>query len=352
MNVASPQLEGRLLRPESHLARMDFEYDRLEFIELSRDDCARLNFVDRADADTGRTDRWQMDMQSAREHLARRAAGSQSPINYIFHTSFCCSTLLSRALDAQGKSFALKEPAVFTDLASYKRHLLAQTSDTQRWPGLLDLGIGLSGRPFVNGESVLIKPGNVANNLLDDVLVRTETGGVILLYSSLEKFLVSVLKKGEPGRSWARDSFAIVAHNAPQVSHLSPQYLMRLTDLQIAALTWQIQIENYLRILQTFPDARIRTLDCDVLLADPGAVLKRAAAFMGCPLDDDEIQTRVECHFRRHSKEPERDYDAVVRAQEYDETAALHRDDIDMILQWSEQLRPDMTVPRELPRAL
>ena len=43
--------------------------------------------------------------------LARLRAEAR-PIHFIFHTGYCCSTLLCRALDVPGVSMALKEPQI------------------------------------------------------------------------------------------------------------------------------------------------------------------------------------------------------------------------------------------------
>src|SRR5438552_3069742 len=40
-------------------------------------------------------------------------------MHFIFHTAFCCSTLLTRALDIPGVSMGVKEPSV---LAAFARH--------------------------------------------------------------------------------------------------------------------------------------------------------------------------------------------------------------------------------------
>jgi hypothetical protein len=41
-----------------------------------------------------------------------------APLHFVFHTAFCCSTLLARALDVPGSSMGLKEPSVLVDFAS------------------------------------------------------------------------------------------------------------------------------------------------------------------------------------------------------------------------------------------
>lgn len=332
-----PSLE-RLLRPECHLARMDIRQSRLELITLSRGECERATFIADIDKDPARA-RSYLDLPQARDLLRQSPPEAGRSINYIFHTAFCCSTLLSRAMDVAGKSFALREPMALADLASYKRHVKPEAANPKGWNELVEIGLRLLGKPFADGESVLIKPTNISNNLIEDVVGRDSTGGVLLLYSRLEKFLISVLKKGEHGRSWARTCFNTLSRNAEQTRDLSHRQLMRLTDLQIAALVWQLQIDEYQRVLHAFPHARIRTLDCDRLLADPPAVLARLSEFMNCGFDKGDIDQQVERHFRRHSKDAERAYDATERSEEYEKTASLHRSELDVILAWSAQLR-------------
>src|SRR4051812_12161071 len=52
---------------------------------------------------------------------ARAAASAPAPLHWIFHSAFCCSTLLARAVDLPGTAMGLKEPLVLNDLIGWRR---------------------------------------------------------------------------------------------------------------------------------------------------------------------------------------------------------------------------------------
>lgn len=350
VTLAQPEM---LLRPEYHLSHVNVARRQLEFVKLTREDFARPPFLERS---TGRDgiERFSVDAGIAEEAVRRRKEPRRcGRVNYVFHTAFCCSTLLARALDIDGKSFSLKEPSAFLDLADFKRYGDPATAGSAHWRTWFDLVVRLTAKPFKPSEATLIKPTNAANNLLADVLGHPATGGVLLLYSDLQSFLISVLKKGEACRAFTRQLFSVISRDTPRLNALSAQELMRLTDLQVAALVWHIQIDHYLKILAAFPAANVRTLNCEKLLAEPQAVLRRLGGLMQYDLSAEEVRMLVSSpEFARDSKDSGKGYDAVVRASEYQLVADHHREALDMILEWSRHVRPDNQVPRELPRPL
>src|SRR5690348_6470930 len=42
---------------------------------------------------------------------------ARAPLHFIFNTSFCCSTLLAKALEVPGVSASLREPNILVDVA-------------------------------------------------------------------------------------------------------------------------------------------------------------------------------------------------------------------------------------------
>ena len=69
------------------------------------------------------------------------------PSAYIFHTAFCCSTLLARALDVPDRTLSLKEPNILMVLANQMR-MSNLGSFEQTWriaaPGLTAAAPGLT----------------------------------------------------------------------------------------------------------------------------------------------------------------------------------------------------------------
>ena len=73
---------------------------------------------------------------------------STPPLHFIFHTAFCGSTLLTRALDAPGVSMGLKEPSVLVDIAAAWR----REGATPKLDAVLATTLRLLARPFAPGE--------------------------------------------------------------------------------------------------------------------------------------------------------------------------------------------------------
>lgn len=199
----------------------------------------------------------------------------------------------------------------------------------------------------------MIKPTNAANNLAEDVLAMPRTGGILLLHSSLKYFLVSILKKGEPGKAFVRQLFAVQRMDSERTRALDPEALSRLTDLQIAAFAWYAQMDGYLRLLERHPHGRIATLDCDLFLAQPLETLVKLAAFFGIAADRERLAEVVRGPvFAKSSKNAADDYDAAVREAEYQEVLGENRDAVEAVLDWSTRLRPEGPVTLPLPRSL
>jgi hypothetical protein len=94
--------------------------------------------------------------------MAERAG----PLHFIFHTAFCCSTLLTRALDIPGVSMGIKEPGVLT-------HFAYDSALGRQPPGAiaaLSVTLDLLSRPLSPGETQIIKPSTPGNHLMPQML--------------------------------------------------------------------------------------------------------------------------------------------------------------------------------------
>lgn len=220
-------------------------------------------------------------------------------IDFIWHTSFCASTLLAACLDAPGRCLALKEPRALVILAALKRS------------GGLDGDLAksvfaLMGRRFEPGERILIKPSNSANNLIAEAAALTR-GRMLLLYSDCESFVLSMAKQGQPGFAYVRERFRSLAADGHPAGRWPVGELLRLTDLELAALVWRMQMD----VLEAASDQlgeRAMSLDCKVLLKDPAGVLPRIAEFFGFDFGVQRLG-ELSALFRRDAKQPGQTFD-------------------------------------------
>jgi hypothetical protein len=237
------------------------------------------------------------------------AIGSETPrLNFIWHTSFCASTLLASCLDSPGRCLALKEPRALVLLADLKRG-----GYLDRSPSLARSVFGLLGRRFEADEQVLIKPSNGANTLIIEAAAQTQ-GRILLLHSDCESFVLSVARKGQAGFAYVRDLFRSLAADGHPLTRWPVDDLLRLTDLQLSALVWRMQMDMLEVASQRLGD-RARSLDCRLFLEEPDLVLPRIDDFLGLGIGHRELeQAAAGALFSRDAKRPGQAYSAQGRA--------------------------------------
>jgi hypothetical protein len=257
---------------------------------------------------------------------ARAAAG---PAHFIFHSAFCCSTLLTRALDVPGVAMGLNEPNVLM-------HFAKVWSDARRPPGALaalQTSLDLLSRPLLPGEAQIIKPSNATHHLIPPLLHTCPNAKAIVLTSSLELFLTSVVRRGAEGRLNARQFLRGFFDTLPFDLTLTQDEALLLTDLQAASLAWLMQISYLHSLMQRFGD-RIRVLDCNTLLAQPAEVLAAIAAFFGLDKTDwtDVAAGPV---FGQHSKNLGQRFSAEAHQTQHEEARAIYGKELATAWAWA-----------------
>lgn len=276
----------------------------------------------------------------AAEVAAQIGQAARAPIHFVFHTSFCCSTLLANALDVPGSTTLLKEPDVLINLAN---RLIR--SDDQANRHRLDLVLRLLERPFAPGETVIVKPTNFANRLLETILAQRPQSKTVLLYSDVETFLRSLLKRGMFGRIFGRRLFTQLRAWSPLDFGYGPDELLQLTDVQATALAWLMQIHHFDAVARAFRD-RVVILDSPTLLADPAAAVDKVQALFGLGLDRARVETIAAGPvFSRHSKFADRDYDAHAREKEHKAATEAHSEELEMVVKWIEAVAAQIGAP-------
>ena len=288
--------------PGWFLHGLDADSRRATFVRTDRAALSAEPFLDH---------RWRQDELACREVAVSdfSAVGSEpAPVNFIWHTSHCASTVLASCLDAEGRCLALKEPQVLVILAALKRGGL-------RDPALARAVFALLARRFQPGEQVLIKPSNSANNLITEAAALTK-GRMLLLYSDCESFVLSIARQGVSGFGLVRRLFMSLARDGHPAGCWPPEQLFRLTDLQLAVLVWRMQMDA-LEVAATRLGERARSLDCRRFLTDPGPVLCAVDDFLGLGIGEAHIQGALDGpRFRGHAKLPGQVFDPEARAAE------------------------------------
>jgi len=319
--------------------RYDASRGEIRLVATDRDMLAAQTFLDWR-WDRAGADRTQIGVETISGMVPNEPPGP----NFIWHTGFCCSTLLAKALDRPGRNLSLCEPQIMVDIADAKR-----AGALARSPGasVAELAFQLLARGFAPDEHVTLKPAPAANCLLHDAITYT-TGAILVLYSDCRSFVVSIAKLSEQGRKYARQLFLTLLRDG--LAQLPAAQIVSLSDLELAAIVWHMQIAEFRRNWQSMSAARAVSLDCDALLAAPLESLRRLNAHFSLGYEEDYLDEVVHGPiFRRNAKSGEPAFDARKRSEDHARLGRELGKDLDRIVAQSYALFP--ATPRGAPLA-
>ena len=306
--------------------RYDESRDSVHFVRLTREDHRAATFItdEYIPADAPRLVLGRGDVASA--------AGRPAPMHFIFHSAYCCSTVLARAVDIEGVSMGLKEPLILNDMVGWRR----RGAEPRALAAALDDVLALLARPFAPGEAIVIKPSNVLNSIAPAMLGLRPGSRAVLLYAPLPDFLRSIARKGLWGRRWVRELFIGQLRDGMIDLGLGEQHYLDLTDLQVAAAGWLAQQDVFGRLVERFGADRVRTLDSAALMARPAEAMAGLSDLFGLGLGDPAIeQVLAGPAFTSHSKS-NAGFSAADRVAEQRDAAQTHADEIDKVAVWAE----------------
>lgn len=322
--------------------RYDESQDLIHFVRLTREQHRAVTFI---------TDEY-IPADAPRLVLRRSdvvaAAGPSAQMHFIFHSAYCCSTVLARAVDIDGVSMGLKEPLILNDMVGWRR----RGADPRQLGAILDALLTLLAQPFAPGEAVVVKPSNVLNGIAPVLLGLRPRSRAILLHAPLPDFLRSIARKGLWGRRWVRELFIGQLRDGIVDLGLGEQHYLDLTDLQIAAAGWLAQQDVFARLIDRFGPERVRTLDSATLMARPGEAMERLSDLFGLGLDGQAIERVLAGPaFTSHSKS-NAGFSAADRLAEQRDAAQTHADEIDKVAVWAEAVATGAGLSTELQAPL
>jgi hypothetical protein len=327
-----------LADPHWFLDHLDLETGQARFVRTDRATLSAQPFLD------PRWDRGSLPSATIPGAGLDRTAAAPVALHFIWHTSFCCSTVIAASLDCPGRCLALKEPRALVDLADLKRR-----QQGLKRPGLTSAVFGLYARRFEPAEQILIKPSNFANNLVAEAALFS-AGRMLMLYSSCRSFLISILKAGEARRGYVRKLFiALAADDHPQAKWPLTT-LLGLSDLEMAAVVWHMQMAAMQSAMSALGD-RAASLDGDIFLQRPREALDGLNGFFDLNLGSPELDRRASASsLGRDVKTGETGAGLDRRRMEaagVERTLAAH---LDSVIAWASRASPG--VPHALPRSL
>lgn len=215
----------------------------------------------------------------------------------IFHTAFCGSTLLAKYLHQLGHCQFYLEPELFTQLAVQKWFGFKKWCKSD-WDRILRLGMHFLSRGTARELIPGIKFHDSATNLTKEFLDWHSDSRAIVLYSSLEDFLLSNLKD-VTRRAWVRTRLS--ASCGRSFSVLRDVQHSQLTDAQACAYLWIAQIHTC-RTACVEHGGRILSLKSESLFEAPYDSLVEIGKHVGIPSDAPRFEQAIMSQSRVHAK--------------------------------------------------
>jgi len=257
------------------------------------------------------------------------------PVNYIFHTAFCASTLLTRCINIEGTNVCISEPDVLMQLANLKRNnpSFARSPD---WFKTLNTVINLHARPFQKNETVVIKPTNAANNLITDLLALNNNSKAIFMSSSLNEFLISNIKKGPEYEPYNQLLIKCLAMDSDYLSVHKIKNYTKLKRLEKPALAWHMQRDVYRQYFDNSTSINGKTLSMIDLLEQPRKVFTYLNRFFSLQMSEQQIaDILLGKAFNSHSKAERIDYDKTIKDAEDSAIIQDNKSEIEHASHWA-----------------
>ena len=323
------KLREFLADPENFLYGLDWRTGACTFAPASRKILSDMPFLD------NRTLGQNADLVqfSAKDVTAVLKAETYSPVNFLFHSAFCCSTLVARCLDLPGRNLSLKEPFALLGLSGYVRSNEDLKGEDLKGADMwLHLFLHLLGRRFAKDEKILIKPSNGANNTLLPILGHGGVGKVVLLYSDLDSFLASAIGGGSKHASYISQMAGLFQKDFGEKKiNLEP-----LTPIHKATFVWGLQLRHFENVTGSNPN--VKTLDCNMFLQNPETSLGKLNEFYGLDFSRGELAGILAGPaFRNHAKEQDKPYSPEERAKDRNTVLAKHEEDIKKAHEWAKE---------------
>lgn len=342
MTASSTQPLNSLMADAQWLAhRYDPGQDAFHFLQLPRARHGEMPFL--TDEYVGQA----VEPIVLRREDAIAAAPAPAPLHFIFHSAYCCSTLLAAAFDRPGIAMGLKEPVLLNDIVGW-RHRGAKGPEAAR---ALDHGLRLLARPFSAGEAVVIKPSNLINPLIPGIMAMWPTARALFLHAPLDAYLASIARKGMWGRLWVRDLFGKLLREGVVNLGVAPSDYLGLTDIQIAALGWLTQQSQFQALTKQLGE-RVLTLNSETLIAHPADSLAALARHFDIALSRADIADIVSGPIFGRDSKTGADFAQGQRVRAAQDGKALHAEEVEKVGEWASLIARNNGIVMDLPRPL
>lgn len=238
---------------------------------------------------------------------------SLQPMPLIFHTAFCGSTLMSRALELIFNTLPLREPDALGTLLSYSNSPNIKPEYEKQWYERI---LKLLSRRFEEDQVVVVKANDYANPIISKVLNYSGASRILFMYTPLREFLSGCLK-AENRKQWIADRYRYILPQANKILQIPEDLHIESEDYgKMAAIYWCFNIAHFLNANANDAD-NIKSLEFNQMLADPMSTIKACGDWFQLELlEDVDIEHEINWLLGVYSKNAEFAYSAQTRRNE------------------------------------
>lgn len=267
----------------------------------------------------------------------------QANLHFLFHTAFCCSTLMVHALDSLDNVIGFSEPQILNDLGT--RAIGGQLDQ-----GLLIRVLSLFCLKGHGTDHCVIKPTNELNFLIPALMKASPQSRALLLSSDLDDFLYSIARKGLPGRAWVRGQYCAVRRRTGLTLGFSESEISEHTDMQVAALFW-LQNRALFQAATRGGCDRFASLGRDDISLDLENSVSRTAQFFNISISPEEL-CRVRTQGQRDIKRVGSRYDPTERQRQRSALQEFLGAEIDLVQRWASGVADHAGIITMLPASV
>lgn len=308
MSPLDQALESLSSSPRLFPTYIDMQNRNLTFHELGREDYSEATWLDFRQSINSDL---KLSFQELNFRLRPVANKRARPANYIFHTSHCGSTLLSRCLDQLPECFALKEPSLLNQLSLFYRHHLENgTLDNQLFQFILRTSVTLLSRTFQPSETALIKLPSICTNLITALVGNSANSRGLFLYERLGEFLVSLNKNDERVKYYLDNYFPIVIKDLRLMGLSLPDDSDQLSISKKTAAIWLSKFLFYTEAERALPVGTLTSIEFSQFKEDPYTALCSIANHFSYGITEKDIeQICTKGPLGEYSKSPNASWD-------------------------------------------
>lgn len=267
-------------------------------------------------------------------------------LRIIFHVAHCGSTLLARALDVEDANLVYREPMTLRQLgveAAERR----DGGPPEDWVKRLRLAAALLSRRYAEAGPAIVKANVPVNFMIPELMEINREGPAILLYASLENYLLAILRSPDH-RAWVE---RVTDELAVGLERRLGGFERGQGLAKAAAQLWLAQMLIFDETLRRFPSAV--SLDAEDFFNQPSQAVAGAFTHFGQTRSEQEVEAVVASDlFSRYSKNPQQDFNNAQRLEMREQVRAELGAEIAAAKQWIVRHPAFSQLPSRLVRPL